>query len=374
MSETGKKTQRRRKKGREADQEPREAADATAEETSSSVSPLLAGLVALVVGIAAGWLIRGASASSGDGAVASPAPSASADGASGEACASWATQICEKVGTSSEACSQAQTVKDLMPGAACETALADLPASVALAKKMVSSCDQLVERLCADLGSETSTCAMVKERTPTFPAAQCKEMLGTYDKVLEELREVEKQNAPLSPELAAKQAKGDRPSFGPDDAKVTVVEYSDFECPYCSQAATVVSGLKEKYGDRVRFVFRQFPLSFHPHADLAAQASLAAHAQGKFWPFHDLLFQNQKALEREALEGYAKEAGLDVAAFAKALDEETYAAAVREDLALGEEVGVSGTPTMMVNRQRVANPTSIEAVSALIDAELEGDG
>ena len=120
----------------------------------------------------------------------------------------------------------------------------------------------------------------------------------------------------------------------------------------------------------MRFVFRQFPLSFHQQAHLAAQASLAAHAQGKFWEYHDLVFKNQNALGRDALEGYAKELGLDMVAFAKALDEETYKAAVDAELELGQEVFVSGTPTMFVNGKRVANATDATAISSEIDKAL----
>lgn len=368
-SEPPPRKKRRREKGAGAAEAAPAPADAPA---PAGPSPLLVGVIALVLGLAGGWLLRGTSTAEGR-----PAPVASASATASPAsdsCASWSTQLCEKVGPQTEACAQAQQAKAILPSGACAAALTDLPASIALAKKLGEVCEELVAKLCKDLGPETQTCAMVKERTPTFPSGQCREMLEGYDRVVQELREVEKQNAPLTPELAKKHATGDRPSFGPDDAKVTVVEYSDFECPYCGQAATVVTALKERFGDRVRFVFRQFPLSFHPNADLAAQASLAAHAQGKFWPFHDLLFQNQDALDRASLEGYAEKAGLDVAAFKKALDDETYAKAVKEDLALGEEVGVSGTPSMMVNTVRVSNPTDVDAVAALIEKELAAGG
>jgi protein-disulfide isomerase len=232
------------------------------------------------------------------------------------------------------------------------------------------SCDTLVEKLCNDLGNETETCKMVREKTGNFPADRCKQMMSSYDSVLGELKEMEKANAPLSEELATRQATGDAPGFGPKDAKVVVVMYSDFECPFCTRAAEVTTKLKEKYGDKVRFVFRQFPLGMHQNAPLAAEAALAAHAQGKFWPYHDLLFQNQRSLDRASLEQYAEKAGLDMAKFKKALDEHTYAAAVKSDMKLGEEVGVSGTPSMFIGTERVANPTDFDSLAKQVDGKL----
>src|SRR5690606_31096550 len=125
---------------------------------------------------------------------------------------------------------------------------------------------------------------------------------------------------------------------GDADAKVTVVEFSDFQCPYCTRAAEVANKVKENYPKGVRFVFRQFPLSFHQDAHLAAQASLAAAAEGKFWEYHDLLFENQKSLGRESLEKYAEQLGLNMATFKKALDEGTYKDAVDKDIELGGKV------------------------------------
>jgi protein-disulfide isomerase len=166
-------------------------------------------------------------------------------------------------------------------------------------------------------------------------------------------------------------AKADAPSFGPENAAVTLVEFSDFQCPYCSRAAGMVTKLKEKYGDRVRFVFRQFPLSFHQNAQVAAEASLAAHAQGKFWQYHDKLFADQSKLDRASLEATAKAVGLDMAAFKKALDDKTYAAAVAADLKLGEQVAVDGTPTLFLNGKRISvDPSDFDAVAKLIDTAL----
>jgi protein-disulfide isomerase len=211
---------------------------------------------------------------------------------------------------------------------------------------------------------------MVREKVPGFPADRCQQMLDGYGDVIGELREMEEANLPISAELAQRQATGDTPGFGPKDAKLTLVEYSDFQCPFCGRAAGVVARLKEKYGEKVRFVFRQFPLSMHPDAGLAAEASLAAHAQGKFWPYHDLLFEHQHELNRASLERYAQQAGLDMAKFRRALDEHTFAEAVKADQKLGTEGKVSGTPSMFLGTERIANATDFDSLAQAIDAKL----
>jgi protein-disulfide isomerase len=231
-------------------------------------------------------------------------------------------------------------------------------------------CTELVEKLCADIGADTQTCALLGgENGPKDPSG-CEAMLDDYATVLEEVRAMEAKNQPLSAEQASKIAAAGAPGFGPEDAAVTIVEFSDFQCPYCSMAAAVVKRVEQEYAGKVRFVFRQFPLSFHPDAHLTGQASLAAHAQGKFWPFHDLVFANQEHLGRADLEGYAAQAGLDLEAFKKDLDAETYKASVDAELELGGQVFVSGTPSMFLNGKPVANPTDFDAIAKMIDAEL----
>ncbi|MCB9785293.1 MAG: DsbA family protein [Deltaproteobacteria bacterium] len=239
---------------------------------------------------------------------------------------------------------------------------------------MRKPCVDLVDKLCKDLGEDTKTCAMVRSRTGQFPVAQCQSMMGDYDKVIGELRAMEARNKPLAAEMVTKQQGTDAPSFGPADAKVTIVEYSDFQCPYCSKAAETAHKIKEKYGDKVRFVFRQFPLSFHQNAMPAAQAALAAAEQGKFWEMHDKMFANQNALGREDLEKYAQEIGLDMSKFKAALDNSTFKEKVDSDQKLGESVGVQGTPSMFIGAERIENPIDFDAVSAQIDAALAKAG
>ncbi len=130
----------------------------------------------------------------------------------------------------------------------------------------------------------------------------------------------------------------------------TLTEYGDFECPYCGNAFPEVREVRRRLGDRLTFEFRHFPIEpKHPHALQAAEAAEAARAQGRFEEMHDLLFQNQKALERDDLVGYARELGLDVDRFERELDEHTHEPKIRADQREALERGVSGTPTFFVN-------------------------
>src|SRR6185369_14054253 len=166
---------------------------------------------------------------------------------------------------------------------------------------------ELVEKLCTAVGPDTNSCQLVTTETKKFPPEKCKMMMEHLPEVTAELQRMEEGNKPLSAEMQTAISQAGGASFGPANAKVTVVEFSDFQCPYCSRAATVVDQIKEKYSTRVRFVFRQFPLPMHENARGAAEASLAANAQGKFWEFHTKMFQNQGKLTRDSLEGFAKE-------------------------------------------------------------------
>lgn len=140
---------------------------------------------------------------------------------------------------------------------------------------------------------------------------------------------------------------------GPAYAPVTLVEYGDYECPYCGMAYPIVKSLQRELGAQLRFVFRNFPLAeAHPHARHAAQAAEAAAAQGKFWEMHDILFEHQSALEDSDLIGYARSLGLDAERVARELEAGTYAKRVREDFRNGMRSGVNGTPTFFINGER----------------------
>ena len=159
------------------------------------------------------------------------------------------------------------------------------------------------------------------------------------------------------------------PAKGPADAPVTLVEFSDFECPFCAKAALTVNQLADTYKGKLRVVFKHYPLSFHKNAHLAAQAAMAAHEQGKFWEYHDKLFANMRALQRPDLERYAGELGLDLNRFKQALDMGIYKEIVDKDMSVGDRFGVSGTPSFFVNNKRVESP-SLEELKKAVDAAL----
>lgn len=139
----------------------------------------------------------------------------------------------------------------------------------------------------------------------------------------------------------------------PEDAPVTLVEYGDYECPYCGMAAPIVKNAQRALGNQLRFVFRHFPLGeIHTHARLAAQAAEAAGAQGRFWEVHEMLFEHQDALEPEDLVGYAASIGLDIEQFTRDLEAGTFEKRVRDDFRSGVRSGVNGTPTFFINGER----------------------
>jgi protein-disulfide isomerase len=161
------------------------------------------------------------------------------------------------------------------------------------------------------------------------------------------------------------------PSKGPASAPVTIVEFSDFECPFCSRVVPTLEQVQQKYGDQVRLVFRQFPLnSIHPNAQKAAEASLCAHDQGKFWEMHDLMFEEQKQLTVAELKDKARRVGADGARFDECLDSNRHADAVRQDLREGMVVGVSGTPAMFINGRFLSGAVPFEQIAQIVDEEL----
>lgn len=156
--------------------------------------------------------------------------------------------------------------------------------------------------------------------------------------------------------------------FGPKDAKVHVVEFSDFECPYCARAAGAVTSLKAKYGDRVRFSYRHFPLSFHPNARPAAEMAQCAQSQDKFWEFHDAVFASTEGIGPDVLRAAAETAGLDMGKLDSCMSSGEGGKQVDVDMKLATEVGVSGTPNFFLNGRPFEGAPG--ALGAAIDAEL----
>jgi protein-disulfide isomerase len=172
----------------------------------------------------------------------------------------------------------------------------------------------------------------------------------------------------LPPKTDAVEAKG--PTKGPKDAPITIVEYSDYQCPYCIQAEKTVSDVLAAYPDKIRLVYRDFPLPMHPLAPKAAEASHCADAQGKYWQMHDKMFGAQGKLEVESLKQYAREVGVDGDKFDKCLDGGDMAKVVSDNHEAGERLGISGTPAFFVNGRFLNGAQPLEEFKSLIDAEL----
>ena len=154
---------------------------------------------------------------------------------------------------------------------------------------------------------------------------------------------------------------------GPPTARVTLVEYGDYQCPYCLQAYPIMLDIQEHLGERMRLVFRNFPITTaHPDAQQAAEAAEAAGAQGKFWPMHDYLFEHQSRLDDVALLSYAADLGLNLDRFARDLQTHAFADRVREDFLSGVRSGVNGTPTFFINGLRHDGAWDLETLTAAI--------
>ena len=163
--------------------------------------------------------------------------------------------------------------------------------------------------------------------------------------------------------------------LGNKDAKVTIVEFSDYECPYCGRHfSETYPQIKKDYIDtgKVKIVFRDFPLSFHPNAQPAAEASECADEQGKFWEYHDALYQNQQILGSALYTQLAEQLGLDVQKFQQCIDSGRYRQEVQDDFAYGSQIGVSGTPTFFINGIGLVGAQPYEAFKQVIEAELVG--
>jgi len=160
------------------------------------------------------------------------------------------------------------------------------------------------------------------------------------------------------------------PSKGPDDAVVTIVEFSDFQCPFCQRVVPTIEQIVAKYPTQVRFVFRNLPLGIHSRAQAAAEAAACADKQGSFWGYHDLIFATPRALSDEDLERYASELGLEMTAFSQCVQNRETRAIVDADLATAESLQISGTPSFLINGIPLHGAQSLEAFSKVIDAEI----
>ncbi len=215
--------------------------------------------------------------------------------------------------------------------------------------------------------------------------------LWTKVKNLEKDKKVEKQEVVQQPQQQAQEpqqpqvlgaedqveiVKGATAVKGPEDAKVTIVEFSEYQCPYCKKYVDdAYSQIMANYGDQVKYIFRDYPLPFHPHAQITAEAARCAGDQDKYWDFHDLVFANQAEWSilddsQETLIGYATQLGLNQADFTACLQQGKFTQQIKDDLALGKKVGVSGTPSFFVNGQMLVGAQPYSVFEALIKQGL----
>ena len=164
---------------------------------------------------------------------------------------------------------------------------------------------------------------------------------------------------------------GDAPVRGGENAPVTIVEWSDFQCPFCNRVTPTLAKIRDEYGDQVRFVFKHMPLPMHPQAGTAHAASEAARRQGKFWEMHDRIFANQRDLSIETLEGYAASMGLDMDQFRKDMKSEATAKRINDDLKQASSLGVTGTPSFFINGKFLSGAQPFPSFKRAIDKALE---
>jgi protein-disulfide isomerase len=188
---------------------------------------------------------------------------------------------------------------------------------------------------------------------------------------LKGLREKAQVQVFLKPPVADVTAEG-APFKGPQEAPITIVEFSDFQCGYCKRVLPVLSQVMERYPEKVKLAFRDFPInSIHPHAEKASEAAHCASDQGKFWEYHDLLFEKQDAIPKANFTEYAQALGLDLPAFQSCLETRKYKDKVARNYADGAKAGVSGTPAFFINGRLLSGAQPLEAFKAMIDEELD---
>jgi protein-disulfide isomerase len=204
---------------------------------------------------------------------------------------------------------------------------------------------------------------------------------GNFARYYDELMKSAKAEIPAAPagggegedKTVYKVDAGNAASVGPKSAPVQIVEFSDFQCPFCSRVVPTIKQIEEKYNGKVRISFRNYPLPFHNNAQAAAEAAAAAKAQGKFWEMHDKMFANQQALDRPSLEKYAGEIGLNVDKFKSDLDSGKYKGEVNADVQYANGLGGGGfgTPTFFINGHKIAGAMPFESFAQIIDEELK---
>ncbi|MBN1653869.1 MAG: DsbA family protein [Deltaproteobacteria bacterium] len=285
-------------------------------------------------------------------------------------CKAYVVKICEIAGDESIVCKSIKRVNHLLPVSVCRLGIENIDRSVQKLRQVRKVCNDLIDDFCREIGPETSSCGFARREIEKISVEECMTMRKNYSQELATLRTREEMLNPLTAEKQKLISEGVSTAFGPETASLKIVTFSDFQSPYCAEGARVIRRIKDTYGDKVRVVFRHFPQPYHDKARLAAQASLAAAAQGKFWQYHDLLFKHQDKLDKSDLVRYARRLKLDINAFKKALDDERYKEAVDTDIQVGESVHVTGVPTTILNGTVLTNPTHFDLVAKEIDKAL----
>jgi protein-disulfide isomerase len=191
--------------------------------------------------------------------------------------------------------------------------------------------------------------------------------------LLERLRKDEPVKIMLEPQRVVVNSSG-HPTLGSKDAPVTIVEFTDFQCPFCKATEATLTQLREKYGDKIRLVHMDYPLPFHAHALDAAKAARCANDQGKFWPYRDALFANQGKLAPADLKAEAKTLGMNTTEFDKCFDSAKYESQIKSDQAAGEKAGVDGTPAFFIDGRPLTGAQPIPKFEQLINDELANGG
>jgi len=180
------------------------------------------------------------------------------------------------------------------------------------------------------------------------------------------VRKIETRRMVLRKEVEAR-----GPARGPENAPVTIIKFADFQCPFSARFVDTLDQVIYKYGNKVRLVFRQYPLPMHSYAAKAAEASLCAWEQGKFWEMHDAMFENQQEISVDHLKAKAAELGLNADSFNHNLDTGKYADDVQGDYQAGQEAGVTGTPALFINGRFVNGAVPLNEITKIIDDELD---
>lgn len=284
-------------------------------------------------------------------------------------CKRWAAEVCKQTEPDTSTCDSVQSAAEVLSPAACSAALADAPGLRQLVAARGTRCGQLAERLCADIGTYTRSCKRVRGESKQFEPDRCVRMLQAYPRVLSELQR-QAASAYLPAEQIPALTAGDPPALGRADAKLQLVEFLDYENRDCAVAAGLVREYRARYGADLRYVVRQFPLDYHAHAQLAAEAALAARAQGQFWQMHEALLADTAHVDRPSLERRARELKLDMQAFDAALDTHRFAAEVARDKALAQTFHVEGMPTLFLNGERMLNAVDRDLTIEALDEHL----